>query len=210
MKVISIGRSPENMIIIDDMMVSRRHALIRIKSFGKYELISSGTNGTKVNGNQVSPNVPYPLKRGDSVIFANVAPLDWSRVPDPIRPYKIGVIGVCIACVLALAIAGVIKLVNNYTGSDNDYAAPSGRTEQTDTITKSDGRQSEDTTNKQIDKESDDNAMSFQERFKAANHDNSTQKDTTNSTEHKQKTKKTQSKTETTKTDNDESTWGRR
>ncbi|MCH5230519.1 MAG: FHA domain-containing protein [Muribaculaceae bacterium] len=103
MKIISIGRNGDNDIVINDNMISRRHAVIRISPFGKYEIISYGSNGTKVNGNQIVPNQPYPIKRGDSVTFANVSNLNWKRVPDPLRPYQMGGIAVI---ALAIIICG--------------------------------------------------------------------------------------------------------
>lgn len=93
MKIISIGRNPDNDIVINDNMISRRHAVVRISPLGKYEIISYGANGTKVNGNQIVPNHPYPIKRGDSVTFANVTKLNWNKVPNPMRPYQLGGIG---------------------------------------------------------------------------------------------------------------------
>lgn len=167
MKVISIGRSPENMIIVDDMMVSRRHAFIRISPLGKYELVSLGANGTKVNGNQVAPNVPYPLKRGDSVIFANVAPLNWSCVPDPLRPYKIGLISLCVALVAIFAVIAVVKIVGRYTGLDSDSVenVGSGTTEPADSTLTPDIKLRDDS----VKSESDGKDIPFEQRFNAEN-----------------------------------------
>lgn len=115
MKVLSIGRNSDCNIVYDDMMVSRRHALIKIYPTGKYEIVSTGTNGTKVNGNLIASNAPYPLKRGDSVTFANVARLDWRVIPNPLRPYYMAGIGV-LAVIVAIGIGiGVSKLVKSYT-----------------------------------------------------------------------------------------------
>lgn len=111
MKIITIGRNPDCNIVLDDNMISRRHALIKIYATGKYELVSSGGNGTNVNGNLVTPNQPYPLKRGDSVTFAHKANLDWSLVPDPLKPFRIG--AVIVGCIVFLAVVClvVVKLL---------------------------------------------------------------------------------------------------
>ena len=102
MKVVSIGRNPDCDIVLNDNMISRNHALIKVFPFGKYEIVSVGSNGTKVNGNPIAPNQPYPLKRGDSVIFAQRVNLDWDRVPNPLRPFYIG--GIVIGILLVLLI----------------------------------------------------------------------------------------------------------
>lgn len=61
---ISIGRTPENMIVVQDDWVSRQHAMIECRNdqFVLYDLGSS--NGTYVNGQQVSQ---YVLQAGDQV-----------------------------------------------------------------------------------------------------------------------------------------------
>lgn len=92
MKVISIGRNPSCDIVLNSNIISRQHAVLKIYPLGKYEIISIGSNGTKVNGNPIAPNQPYPVKRGDSITFAQSANLDWNLVPNPLKPYKIGVI----------------------------------------------------------------------------------------------------------------------
>lgn len=103
MKIISIGRNPECDIVLSDPMISRRHAVIRVYPLGKLEIVSTGGNGTKVNGNQIIPNQPYPLKRGDSVTLANVANLDWKKVPDPMKPFKYGGLGLLALCIIVCA-----------------------------------------------------------------------------------------------------------
>lgn len=99
MKVITIGRDRTQDICYDNEMISRRHAILRIYSNGKMEIVSLGQNGTFVNGNLCKPNAHYPLKRNDVVSFAHVCELDWSEIPNPLRWLKItslivGVLGV--------------------------------------------------------------------------------------------------------------------
>lgn len=115
MKVLSIGRNPDCNIVCNDNMVSRRHALLKIYPNGKYEIISQGPNGTTVNGNLIVPNQPYPVKRGDMVIFASHSKLDWRKVPDPLKPYKIGAIAFGAVAIVIAAI-----LLVDFFASDSD------------------------------------------------------------------------------------------
>ncbi|MCM1521571.1 MAG: FHA domain-containing protein [Muribaculaceae bacterium] len=118
MKIISIGRGVESNIIIDNDLVSRRHATIKLMPFGKMEIRDLSKNGTYVNGIRLASNKPYPVTRKDVVSFAQVAQLDWDQVPDLMRPYRlcgIGLLVIIAACV-------IISLVNkiDWGGNDND------------------------------------------------------------------------------------------
>ena len=97
MILISIGKSRDNRIVLKDhQSISREHAEIKVKDDGSIFLLDKSTNGTAVNGKRVSQGVEVPLNRGDQVIFAGVAQLDWSQIPhlDPPPPdwklYSIG------------------------------------------------------------------------------------------------------------------------
>ena len=48
MKTITIGRGDGADIIIDNEMISRRHAILKISTFGKMEIVDMGRNGTYV------------------------------------------------------------------------------------------------------------------------------------------------------------------
>jgi ABC-type multidrug transport system ATPase subunit/ABC-type multidrug transport system permease subunit len=53
-KVMRIGRTPENDLIVSDLGVSRQHAELRKSQSGRYEIIDLGShNGTFVNGSRV-------------------------------------------------------------------------------------------------------------------------------------------------------------
>ena len=104
MKTITVGRGEGCNIIVDDEMMSRRHAIIKIPTFGGMEIVDMSKNGTFVNGVRLRPNVPFPITRKDVVNFADVHQLDWSKVPDPLKYYKIGVMAVGGLVVLLLAI----------------------------------------------------------------------------------------------------------
>ncbi|TMD58592.1 MAG: DUF2662 domain-containing protein [Chloroflexi bacterium] len=63
---ISIGRAPDNDIVLDDRRVSRRHAEVRLR-LGKHTLYDLGsTNGTFVNGKKVNE---IALSEGDRITF---------------------------------------------------------------------------------------------------------------------------------------------
>jgi pSer/pThr/pTyr-binding forkhead associated (FHA) protein len=80
MNIITIGRSPNNRIAINNQKVSTHHAEIQIDDFGNYTLVDSSMNGTTINGREVH-NSSVTIHRGDSIIFGKVVPLDWNQVP---------------------------------------------------------------------------------------------------------------------------------
>lgn len=68
-EVVNIGRDPSNYIVLDETSVSRKHAQIR-KQGGGFEIIDQGsTNGTFVNGKQISS---CGLKDGDTIQLGEV------------------------------------------------------------------------------------------------------------------------------------------
>ena len=65
---LSIGRSRESDVFLEDLAVSRLHASIINMSNGNYALRDEGSaNGTKVNGQTVNKYQPFPLKEGDKI-----------------------------------------------------------------------------------------------------------------------------------------------
>lgn len=121
MKTITVGRGEGCNIIVEDEMMSRRHAIIKIPTFGGMEIVDMSKNGTFVNGVRLRPNVPFPITRKDVVNFADVHQLDWSKVPDPLKYYKIGVMAVGGLVVLLLAIFLLKSLLS---GSKETPAEP--------------------------------------------------------------------------------------
>ncbi|MGH2500126.1 MAG: FhaA domain-containing protein [Candidatus Limnocylindria bacterium] len=68
-EALTIGRDPQNDIVLDDRRVSRRHAEIRLR-LGRYTLYDlQSTNGTFVNGRRVAEVV---LSDGDRVAIGGV------------------------------------------------------------------------------------------------------------------------------------------
>ena len=65
---LSIGRSRESDIFLEDLAVSRLHASIINLGNNTYALRDEGSaNGTKVNGLQVAKYQPHPLQEGDKI-----------------------------------------------------------------------------------------------------------------------------------------------
>jgi len=65
---LSIGRSRESDIFLEDLAVSRLHASILNMGNGNYALKDEGSaNGTKVNGQLVNKYQTYPLQEGDRI-----------------------------------------------------------------------------------------------------------------------------------------------
>ena len=132
MKRITIGRSENCTICYDANVVSRNHALINIYPSGKYEIVNMGTNGTRVNGNRIANGQRYPLKRGDTVIFADQCHLDWDLVPDPMKPWRITGYVLAGAVVLGLLGFGAKWAVDKYSpssSSDETIEAPAPATQ---------------------------------------------------------------------------------
>jgi len=63
---VSIGRGENNVIILDDPLISRNHALLRSTGTNKYYLMDTGSkNGTYLNGKRVI--APTLLRNGDQI-----------------------------------------------------------------------------------------------------------------------------------------------
>jgi pSer/pThr/pTyr-binding forkhead associated (FHA) protein/outer membrane protein assembly factor BamB len=67
---VTIGRDPGNDIVIDDQMVSSRHARIEIKGDKPYLTDLGSSNGTFVNGGRITEKA---LEAGDEIAFDQVA-----------------------------------------------------------------------------------------------------------------------------------------
>ncbi len=82
MLIITIGRNPDNRIIIDDSSekVSRNHGEIKITDSGAISYRDISTHGTKVNGKLIS-NAEVNINRNDQLVFPDNTRLDWSLVP---------------------------------------------------------------------------------------------------------------------------------
>lgn len=87
MQIISIGRKPDNQIVINDhsQTVSSYHAIIKVTETNIF-ITDKSTNGTKVNGYKIPKGTEYPINRGDSISFADRFYLDWSKIPQTRKP----------------------------------------------------------------------------------------------------------------------------
>ncbi len=67
--VLTIGRAPDNQLVLNDTKASSHHAEISQASDGQSHYITDlgSTNGTLVNGQRIDQNVPRALNTGDSV-----------------------------------------------------------------------------------------------------------------------------------------------
>jgi hypothetical protein len=64
---LSIGRAPENDLILDSKQVSRDHAFLSFRN-GRWYLEDRGSfNGTYLNGNRLQPGSPLPLRHADRI-----------------------------------------------------------------------------------------------------------------------------------------------
>jgi adenylate cyclase len=68
---VSLGRAPENTLVVADDQISRRHAIIQAQGVGEFWLVDLGSaNGSYINGRRVTQ--PQPLHRGDIIRLSGV------------------------------------------------------------------------------------------------------------------------------------------
>jgi pSer/pThr/pTyr-binding forkhead associated (FHA) protein len=65
--VLTIGRAPDNQLVLSDGKASTHHALIQMHQPNPLLFDLDSTNGTFVNNFRLVSRVPYPLRPGDSV-----------------------------------------------------------------------------------------------------------------------------------------------
>ncbi|MGV4983792.1 FHA domain-containing protein [Streptomyces sp. NRAIS4] len=81
-RTVRIGRAAENDLVVDDLIVSRRHAELRVHTDGTYEIVDLGShNGTYLNGRPISR---APLGAGDIVGIGHSA---FCLVGDELQEY---------------------------------------------------------------------------------------------------------------------------
>ena len=114
MKSYSIGRDNACDIVLNDHtdVISRRHAVITVSSSGKMTITDQSTNGTYINGQRISSNVPVPVTRKDSVSFAHVSALDWNMIPKSSQWLTYLLVGLGVAAIVAACIIFLPKIVN--------------------------------------------------------------------------------------------------
>ena len=132
MKTYTIGRDISCDIVINDStdVVSRRHALLNVVSAGKMTIIDQSSNGTYVNGIRITPNVPVPVTRKDTISLAHVAKLDWHTVPRSKKPVLYAVLGL----VGVLVVAGVAYGLSLCQRSDTELMPVNSSVGAVDTV----------------------------------------------------------------------------
>lgn len=120
MKTLTIGRDPQCDIRYNDERISRHHAVLRIHTYGKMEIVDNSSNGTFVNKVRLSSGTPFPVSRKNVISFAGIQDgrlLDWEEVPDPLKKIKIILVSLL---TLVILICGIVFCVNHF-GSSNTY-----------------------------------------------------------------------------------------
>lgn len=64
---LTIGRSPDNQLVLNDTQASSHHAVIYADSTGYVITDLGSTNGTFVNQQRLTPNVPHMLRSADRI-----------------------------------------------------------------------------------------------------------------------------------------------
>jgi putative serine protease PepD len=80
---LSIGRTPDNDVILNDPGVSRHHAYIRVRGQEAWLYDRGSANGTWLNGNRITD--PQLMKPGD-VIMVGGTKLEMTYVPPELPP----------------------------------------------------------------------------------------------------------------------------
>ncbi|MEU1335142.1 FHA domain-containing protein [Streptomyces sp. NPDC005865] len=81
-RTVRIGRADDNDVVIDDLVVSRRHAELRVLADGTYEIVDLGShNGTYLNG---QPVARAPVAAGDIIGVGHRA---YCLVGDELQEY---------------------------------------------------------------------------------------------------------------------------
>lgn len=111
MKSYSIGRDNACDIVLNDQsdVISRRHAVLNVLDSGKMTITDLSTNGTYINGQKITSNVPVPVSRKDTVSFAHVCTLDWNMVPKSGKMRTYLLIGLGVALIAALALVYFLR-----------------------------------------------------------------------------------------------------
>ena len=63
---LTIGRGPDNEIVVPQAGVSRKHAIVTLGTSGFFIRDEGSANGTRVNGSQIG-TAPRPLRHGDEI-----------------------------------------------------------------------------------------------------------------------------------------------
>lgn len=123
--VYTIGRDVSCDICLydPDSMVSRHHAVLKVKKNGRYVIVDYSLNGTYVNGVRILSEREVPVSRKDVVSFANAVNLDWSLVPRPSVKKPVIIITLCIVAVIVPAVL-MLLYDTSRTGTSGNGRVP--------------------------------------------------------------------------------------
>jgi pSer/pThr/pTyr-binding forkhead associated (FHA) protein len=82
----TIGRGQDNDLVLNDVMVSRYHAVIRQENAGVVVIDLGSANPVLVNNVPLEPGVPQRLQPRDVVVIGAVVLSFQDRAPSPVRP----------------------------------------------------------------------------------------------------------------------------
>lgn len=135
-KTYTIGRGEECDIVINDSqgIVSRNHAILKARPFGKYDIIDVGKNGTWVNGSRIKSHLPVKVSRKDSIMFANNCRLDWTQVPKNVSWELIAMKSFAAIIIILLLIWGITWAISLFDDNFTDDT-PKGIDETTSLTT---------------------------------------------------------------------------
>ena len=109
-KVVNIGSNMLNDIVVNNALVSRFHAVLKVDKKDRAILYDNdSTNGTQVNGMKVQPGKGVQIKKGDIVTCAgeDITTLLESYLPDIWGPWKkiaavLGAVAILSGCIYAV------------------------------------------------------------------------------------------------------------
>src|SRR6188768_1444231 len=85
-EVITLGRISDNMLQIDHASVSSHHAELTLHGENYVLKDLNSTNGTRVNGHTIDPEVDVPLNPGDQIEFGHIDVRYVTDVTDDQQP----------------------------------------------------------------------------------------------------------------------------
>lgn len=85
MRTFYIGRNPENDIVVNDPVVSGRHAEISVDDFNRVVFTDYSTNGTYING-RLMRHGSCEISVNDQIVFPSGAQLNWNDFPGIFGP----------------------------------------------------------------------------------------------------------------------------
>lgn len=123
----TIGRSPENDLVVDDSSTSSKHATLDHSTNGLLLTDLNSTNGTFLNGKRITSST---VAEGDLILFGQAefrltsSGLVPAKDVPPIKRRKSRRVGVLVGCAVVTTLV-VITAVILSSSSNKDIAAPS-------------------------------------------------------------------------------------